>query len=75
MALNGLLAQAMIGLGDRLDEKGQSIIERVITYYSLMGEALEDRFWDAVDWHFTENYVVYLAAIDQFAATEFSSRD
>ena len=75
MALNGLLAQAMIGLGDRLDEKGQSIIERVITYYSLMDEALEDRFWDAVDWHFTENYVVYLAAIDQFAATEFSSRD
>ena len=67
MALNGLLAQAMISLEDRLDEKEQSIIERVIAYYSLMGEVLEDRLWDAVDWDFTENYVAYLAAIDQFA--------
>jgi len=67
MALNGLLAQAMISLGDRLDDKEQSIIERVITYYSLMGEVLEDRLWDAVDWDFTEHYVAYLAAVDQFA--------
>ena len=66
MSLNGLLVQAMISLGDRLDEKEQNIIERVITYYSLMGEVLEDRLWDAVDWDFTENYVAYLAAIDQF---------
>ena len=66
MALNGLLVQAMMGLWDRLDEKEQRIIERVITYYSLMGEVLEDRLWDAVDWDFTENYVAYLAAIDQF---------
>mgnify|MGYP001456503083 FL=1 len=65
MALNGLLAQAMISLGDRLDDKEQNIIERVITYYSLMGEALEDRLWDAVDWDFTENYVSYLTAVDQ----------
>ena len=66
MSLNGLLVQAMISLGDRLDEKEQNIIERVITYYSLMGKVLEDRLWDAVDWDFTENYVAYLAAIDQF---------
>jgi len=55
-----------VGLWDRLDEKEQRIIERVITYYSLMGEVLEDRLWDAVDWDFTENYVAYLVAAEQF---------
>jgi hypothetical protein len=31
-----------------------------------MEEVLEDRLWDAVDWDFTEYYVSYLTAVDQF---------
>jgi hypothetical protein len=41
-----------------------------MTYYSLMGEVLEDQLWDAIDWDFTENYVSYLVAIDQFSSNE-----
>ncbi len=68
MELNGLLTQAILGLGTRLDASPMEIVEAMITHYSLMAEVLEDRLWDAVEWDFTETYVPYLRAVDQYIA-------
>jgi hypothetical protein len=67
--MNGLIAKAMVELGGHLDTGGDEIVESMISYFSLMTEVLEDRFWDAVDWDFTEFYVPYLRALEVFSST------
>ncbi len=59
----------MIDLGDRLGSDTQVKIESIIAYFSMMSEVLEDRFWDAAEWEFTESYVPYLQAVNKYLAT------
>ena len=66
MEMNGLFAQAINSLDANLGSSGRTIVEALITYFSLMGESLEDRFWDADSWQFTEAYVPYLQALDGY---------
>jgi len=66
MEMNGLFALSIISLGDKLGPSGDIIVESLITYFSLMGEPLEDRFWNAAEWEFTEAYVPYLQALGHF---------
>lgn len=64
MEMNGLFAQSIISLDANLGPRGRVIVESLITYFSRMGEPLEDRFWNAVAWEFTEAYVPYLEALE-----------
>jgi hypothetical protein len=68
MEMNGLFAQSLIALDDSLGASGREIVESLIAYFSMMGDPLEDRFWDAVGWEFTEVYVPYLQALDSYLA-------
>ena len=68
MELNGLLAHAMLALGNRLNPPRDDIVESAIAHYSLMTEVLEERIWDAVEWDFTEAYVPYLRASKKYLA-------
>lgn len=72
MEMNGLFAQSLIALDDSLGASGREIVESLIAYFSMMGNPLEDRFWDAVGWEFTEMYVPYLQALDSYLATRNS---
>lgn len=69
MSVNGLLAQSITRLGDRLDLRDREIVGSLITYFSLMGEVLEDRFWNANEWEFAEAYVPYLQVLEQYTST------
>jgi hypothetical protein len=73
MEMNGLLAQSIIALDDALGSSGLTIIESLISYFSLMGEPLEDRFWNAVGWEFTEIYVPYLQALEKYLSMQNTS--
>ena len=64
MEMNALFAQSIMSMDTRLGPRGRMIVDSLITYFSLMGEPLEDRFWHAADWEFTEAYVPYLQAVD-----------
>lgn len=66
MQMNGLFAQSIISLDDSLGPSGRIIVESLITYFSRMGEPLEDRFWNAVAWEFAEAYVPYLRALENY---------
>ena len=66
MEMNGLFAQSILSLDHNLGSSGRKIVESLITYFSLMGEPLEDRFWNASTWEFTEGYVPYLQALDNY---------
>ena len=66
MEMNGLFAQAINSLDASLGSSGRIIVESLVTYFSLMGEPLEDRFWYADAWQFTEAYVPYLQALDGY---------
>jgi len=72
MEMNGLFAQSFIALDDSLEGSGREIVESLIAYFSMMGDPLEDRFWDAVGWEFTEVYVPYLQALDSYLAIQNS---
>lgn len=72
MQLNGMLALAMMELSPEQDT--HVLVRSVLKYFSLMGEVLEDRLWDGVEWEFTENYVPYLIAVEAFLATRPASR-
>jgi hypothetical protein len=69
MTANGLLAQSITSLGDRLNARDRKIVRSSITYFSLMGEVLEDRFWNAVEWEFAEAYVPYLQILKKYTST------
>ena len=66
MQLNGLLVESMADLGEGLVPRNREIIEPIITYFSAMGEVLEDRFWNANEWEFTEAYVPYLRTLENY---------
>ena len=66
MEMNGLFAQAIMALDAKLGPKGRIVVESVMTYFSQMGEPLEDRFWNATEWEFAEGYVPYLRAVDVY---------
>jgi uncharacterized protein YyaL (SSP411 family) len=72
MQMNGLFALSIASLDDSLGPGGRIIVESLITYFSLMGELLEDRFWDAVEWEFTEAYVPYLQALGAYISHQNS---
>ena len=68
MEMNALLALAMMGLdedgiGQRLD-----VVESLMTYFSGVGELLDERLWESTDWEIMEAYVPYLEAIDAWLA-------
>ena len=64
MEVNGLIAQTLIGLKDAGNHGG--LINAIITYFSAMGEVLEERLWEGQDWEFTERYVPYLRAAESY---------
>lgn len=66
MEMNGLLAQTLIGLNS--DGQYAELLNGVITYFSAIGEILEERLWEAQNWEFTERYVPYLRAVDSYLA-------
>ncbi|NIM73353.1 MAG: DUF255 domain-containing protein [Gammaproteobacteria bacterium] len=64
MEMNGLLAETLIGING--DGRYSDRIAAIITYFSAIGEVLEERLWDAQDWEFTERYIPYLRAVDAY---------
>ena len=70
METNGLLALAMM----RLDEDGvrprRDVVESLMTYFSGVGEVLDERLWESSGWEVMEAYVPYLEAIDAWLALE-----
>ena len=68
MEVNALLALAMM----RLDEDGhpqrRDVVESLMTYFSGVGELLDERLWESSDWEAMEIYVPYLEAIDVYLA-------
>jgi len=65
MEMNSLLALAIDGLGDRLRPGGPRVVNSIVRYFSQMGEALEDRLWNAVEWEFAESYVPFLEIVNK----------
>ena len=74
MEMNGLLVQTMMQLGAALESDQHKLVRPVLTYFSLMGDVLEDRFWDGVEWEFAETYVPYLSAAERYLATQVTSQ-
>ena len=64
MEVNGLMAQTLIGLD--AGERYRPLVNGIITYFSAMGEILDERLWDGENWEFTERYVPYLRAVDRY---------
>ena len=68
METNALLALAMM----RLDEDGLpqrwDVVESLMTYFSGIGELLDERLWESTEWEIMEAYVPYLEAIDAWLA-------
>lgn len=62
MEANGLIAQTLIGLNN--ESRYGKLVAGVIKYFSGIGTVLEERFWEAKDWEFTERYVPYLRAVN-----------
>lgn len=69
MEMNGILALTMMELGDVLAQNTNELVTPVLKYFSLMGEVLEDRLWDGVEWEFAETYVPYLTATERYLST------
>ena len=68
METNALLALAMM----RLDEAGVrqrwDVVDSLMTYFSGVGEVLDERLWESSEWEIMEAYVPYLEAIDAWLA-------
>ena len=64
MAVNGLLAQTLIGL--KVNDSDERLVTTIIRYFSSMGDIFDERLWDGEDWEFTERYVPYLVAVDSY---------
>ena len=68
MEMNALLALTMM----RLDEGGvaqrRDVVESLMTYFSGVGDLLDERLWESTEWEIMEAYVPYLEAIDAFMA-------
>ena len=68
MEMNALLALAMMGLEEDGIRQRWDVVESLMTYFSGVGELLDERLWESSDWEVMESYVPYLEAIDQFMA-------
>ena len=66
MEMNGLFAQSIMALDAKLGPTGRIAVESLMTYFSQMGDPLEDHLWHAADWEFAEGYVPYLRAVDVY---------
>ncbi|MDJ0958650.1 MAG: DUF255 domain-containing protein [Arenicellales bacterium] len=64
MEMNGLLVLAMMELSPTLAPNEKELIEPVVKYFSQIGEVLEERFWESVEWEFAETYIPYLRAAE-----------
>ena len=65
---NALLALAMMGLDEDGIRQRRDVVESLMTYFSGVGELLDERLWESSDWAIMEAYVPYLEAIDEFLA-------
>ena len=70
METNGLLALAMMRLGEDGVRQRRDVVESLMTYFSGVGEVLDERLWESSDWEIMEAYVPYLEAIDAWLALE-----
>ena len=68
METNALLALAMMGLDEDGIAQRWDVVESLMTYFSGVGELLDERLWESSDWEIMEAYVPYLEAIDVFLA-------
>ena len=68
MEMNALLALAMMDLDEGGVGQRWGVIESLMTYFSGVGELLDERLWESSDWEIMEAYVPYLEAIDEFLA-------
>lgn len=59
-----MLAESLIGLNG--DGRYGWLVDTIVTYFSAIGEILEERLWDGENWKFTERYVPYLRAVDSY---------
>ena len=64
MEMNGLLVLTMMELGPALAPHEKDLVEPIVKYFSQIGEVLEERFWESVEWEFAETYVPYLKATE-----------
>ena len=68
MEMNALLALAMMGLDEDGIRQRWDVVESLMSYFSGVGELLDERLWESSDWEIMEAYVPYLEAIDVFLA-------
>ena len=68
MEMNALLALAMMGLDKDGIPQRRDVVDSLITYFSSVGELLDERLWESSDWEIMEAYVPYLEAIDAWLA-------
>jgi len=72
--MNGWLARMMIGLDEPSGGDDSATAEALITYFSGMDDVLDDRIWNADSWQFTDRYVPYLKAVDQYLGDRSAAR-
>lgn len=68
METNALLALAMMGLNDDGMPRRWDVVESLMTYFSGVGELLDERLWESTEWEIMEAYVPYLEAVDAWLA-------
>ena len=68
MEMNALLALAMMGLDEDGIRQRWDVVESLMTYFSGVGELLDNRLWESSNWEIMETYVPYLEAIDVYLA-------
>ena len=68
MEMNAMLALAMMRLGEDGYRQRWDVVEPLMTYFSGVGELLDERLWESTDWEIMEAYVPYLEAIDAWLA-------
>ena len=68
MEMNAMLALTMMRLGEDGYRQRWDVVEPLMTYFSGVGELLDERLWESTDWEIMEAYVPYLEAIDAWLA-------
>ena len=70
MEMNALFALAMMGLDEDGIRQRRDVVDSLMTYFSGVGELLDERLWESNDWEIMEAYVPYLEAIDAWLALD-----
>ena len=68
METNALLALAIMHLDEDVGARRMDVVESLMTYFSGVGDLLDERLWESTEWEIMEAYVPYLEAIDAFMA-------